>query len=45
VVFDDTCVDTCAALVDGTAHDEIPTVNAGVTTLVPGCVTVTVHVT
>ena len=44
MVFDDTCVDTCAALADGTAHDEIPTVNTGVV-LVPGCDTAIVLVT
>jgi len=44
VVFDDTCTYTCASFADGTAHVEIPRVNAG-TTAVPGWVTVTVLVT
>jgi len=43
-VFDVTCAATCAALADGTAHEEIPIVNVGVTAA-PGCVTDTVRVT
>ena len=43
-VFEDTCAATCAALADGTVHEEIPIVNVGVTAA-PGCVTDTVRVT
>ena len=44
VVFDVTCAVVFAADDDGTDHEVLSTINVGAT-LVPGCVTVTVHVT